>query len=441
MQEEAAAAMDDLRQTFLERKKRRRQSLELPAVSAVLPLRVLRRRTKLAPTQTEGAELLEAVHAIIRAKPFLKENPKQLIARKRELLLMQLQIDQKREQIKQFEERIGQKNARLRDIEAEIFGDMQAFERFQQENLHALKIGIGDAEQERKARVAVFQEFKALTEIKAVRLGECKRAGERFRELCDYRRFLAPLLSGESEPDIHTHPRGTELSFDALKRLLEDVRVGELRLDDATLPGRIFKQVEQDNLRLMQENQTIELLLEEKEGQLRASQCAFDAKKALLEQQNVTLSMRIAQQSSEFASFSARDIREMEGVVAALSMAVGEAAAAAGLSPDGEDEDKLLALQEMFRIQRSFFTSIDPPKLKSFAKHLAEENKKRAVLDTLAADERRRQDKARRLRSPAHLRVAIRRDVFRSQKPRVNAFGGVARAVIAESKVDPHFQD
>lgn len=204
---------------------------------------------------------------MIKNKPTHKENIKTLIERKRQILMMQMKIDQKKEQIKFFEAKIVETGSKLRDVEQKIHKDEDDFERFYQDNLRELKEMIGLADQETKEKLEVMKQLKNLAEIRTSKLTQNSKLLEKFQELYSYKEFLSDL-----KPEMFKSPRTAniddeksafaiasiqkffpERNIQALTNMIANSKdnVSEKFFLSPNLLPEIYKKIEDDNLHLI----------------------------------------------------------------------------------------------------------------------------------------------------------------------------------------------
>ena len=126
-----------------------------------------------------------------------KENMTEFIMKKREMFLVQMSLDTKREEIRKLEEKAQMKEQALKKSELMLEEDAIRFDTFLKENDHEAHKAIKRAEQETKAKQEKVQEIKKLhQEIQAVQ-SEMTKLREHLDDCERYKKFLDSLTPEE----------------------------------------------------------------------------------------------------------------------------------------------------------------------------------------------------------------------------------------------------
>ena len=118
--------------------------------------------------ETDGNEkkeigLIEAADNALKNRIVQRDQMQKFIEKKREMFLMQMTIDQKKEEIKQLEEQIHNREMGLMKAESIIKKDLKDFNKFLETNKKQSRDEIKKAEDETK------QKSKRITELKQIR--------------------------------------------------------------------------------------------------------------------------------------------------------------------------------------------------------------------------------------------------------------------------------
>ena len=159
----------------------------LPGAAAVRD-----KRTK----RTKGL-VAAATAAISTERRREKENMTEFIMKKREMFLVQMSLDTKREEIRKLEEKAQMKEQALKKSELMLEEDAIRFDTFLKENDHEAHKAIKRAEAETKAKQEKVQEIKKLhQEIQAVQ-SEISKLREHLDDCERYKTFLDALTPEE----------------------------------------------------------------------------------------------------------------------------------------------------------------------------------------------------------------------------------------------------
>jgi hypothetical protein len=139
-----------------------------------------------------------------------KENMAEFIAKKREMFLVQMSLDTKREEIRKLEEKAQMKEEALQRSEQMLEEDAMRFDAFLKENDKKAHDAIKKAEEETKRKQEKAQEIKRLTQQIQALSSEMSKHKEGLEDCLRYKQFL----------DMLTPPE----FFEQQKRLQEEKR-------------------------------------------------------------------------------------------------------------------------------------------------------------------------------------------------------------------------
>jgi hypothetical protein len=127
-----------------------------------------------------------------------KENMTEYIAKKREMFLVQMSLDTKREEIRKLEEKAQLKEEALQRSEQMLEEDAMRFDAFLKENDKKAHDAIKKAEEETKKKQEKSQEIKRLTQQIQALTSEMSKDSEALEDCLKYKTFL-DMLSPSSQ--------------------------------------------------------------------------------------------------------------------------------------------------------------------------------------------------------------------------------------------------
>ena len=126
-----------------------------------------------------------------------KENMAEFIAKKREMFLVQMSLDTKREEIRKLEEKAQMKEEALQRSEQMLEEDAMRFDAFLKENDKKAHDAIKKAEEETKRKQEKAQEIKRLTQQIQALSSEMSKHKEGLEDCLRYKQFLDMLTPPE----------------------------------------------------------------------------------------------------------------------------------------------------------------------------------------------------------------------------------------------------
>lgn len=126
-----------------------------------------------------------------------KENMVEFIAKKREMFLVQMSLDTKREEIRKLEEKAKMKEEALQRSEQMLEEDAVRFDTFLKENDKKAHDAIKRAEEETKKKQEKTQEIKRLTQQIQTLSSEMSKHREALEDCIRYKKFLDMLTPPE----------------------------------------------------------------------------------------------------------------------------------------------------------------------------------------------------------------------------------------------------
>ena len=323
-------------------------------------------KEKVARTQSLVAAATAAMTSSQRKE---REQLTSFISKKREMFLLQMALDTKREEIQKLEHKAQMKEEALKKSELMLEEDAIRFDAFLKENDRLAHSAMKAAEEATKRKQAMQQEIKKLKyQIQALK-GENAKSEDTLKEWRGYQRFLDELTDSDwkaaqldakrqrqldrktakwqqqhdqwsaareeklvelehEEADKREHARRTGKVYKApnMDALLDDVFRSwpEPTLEDDafatessgedlpmyfTKPEQLlqlFADKEERNLFLITNKQEIEHQLEELRGEFSSTRGAMSRQTASLESSKVQLQEKIAAEEGKLASLQAR---------------------------------------------------------------------------------------------------------------------------------------
>ena len=144
-----------------------------------------------------------------------KENMAEFIAKKREMFLVQMSLDTKREEIRKLEEKAQMKEEALQRSEQMLEEDAMRFDAFLKENDKKAHDAIKRAEEETKKKQEKTQEIKRLTQQIQALTSEMSKHKELLEDCLRYKAFLDMLTPPEW---FEQHKRAIEEEKENLRR-------------------------------------------------------------------------------------------------------------------------------------------------------------------------------------------------------------------------------
>ena len=200
-QQQAAAAERSAQKALPVWKKttnsQRQQAIRRITDDDIIPGAGAVRRKAKQPRGPKGGLVAAATAAISTERRREKENMTEFIMKKREMFLVQMSLDTKREEIRKLEEKAQMKEEALKKSELMLEEDAIRFDTFLKENDTKAHEAIKKAEHETKAKADKVTEIKKLNmQIAAVK-SEMSKLNESLEDCLKYKKFLDDLTPPE----------------------------------------------------------------------------------------------------------------------------------------------------------------------------------------------------------------------------------------------------
>ncbi|KAG9396979.1 protein of unknown function (DUF4200) [Carpediemonas membranifera] len=270
------------------------------------------------------AELTEALSQLRATKRQDRLSTRDLLVKKRELFLVQMSLDLKREEIRQLEEKAAKREKELADAETLLEQDSVRFDEFLKANdLEAVQ-AIKKAEMETKRRLEKQAEIKRLNmQVLAVK-SDISKSQDQLNDCNRYKAFLESLAPAEW---LDEHKGSNELYFTQPQQLLDT-----------------FSTLEESNLFLIQTSQEAEESLELLTSQLEVARREYEEEKAALTEQVAGLEAMIHRAGSASQDWS--PTASVEQDLSALHEVVAEACRSVGIEVGNSGAVELMAKLE-----------------------------------------------------------------------------------------------
>lgn len=133
---------------------------------------------------------MDAANSAIRNRVRHKEPLTNFLNKKREMFLFQMTINEKKEQIKEFEELAYLQEISLQNSKDLLEKDAEAFKQHIEKNKNETRQAIKNAEDETKAKQKKIQEMKQLQEDLSTLMSKNTKQLEKLEKLYGYKLFL-----------------------------------------------------------------------------------------------------------------------------------------------------------------------------------------------------------------------------------------------------------
>lgn len=257
--------------------------------------------------------LIEAADNALKNRVIQRDQMQKFIEKKREMFLMQMTIDQKKEQIKQLEELISIKKKGLEKAEKHIETDLEEFNSHLKKNKEAANFSTKEAASTAENKNKATKELKELKDKKANKNSLITKEMEKLEQLYKYKLFLDELAdpniikknNEEMQKRIQYKPEGWEnfefnsvYSNSQMSQGLKDLANDPMTIYEPSFknPDEItkkFHDMEEKNLKLIRTNQDTENEKDELELQLRKLNEKYDHEIKVLGQKRDNLKQTI----------------------------------------------------------------------------------------------------------------------------------------------------
>lgn len=156
----------------------------------------------------DDINIIEAADLALKNKIIPKEQMKIYLEKKKEMFLMQMTIDLKKEEIKKLEDMIIKKENGLIRAENNLKEDIKMFNDFLEKNKKESRDQVSKAEEETKKKVNRIKELKNLQELKLSKLTNNAKLLEKLEILFKYKEFLDKIQPNKyknNKSDSNTH--------------------------------------------------------------------------------------------------------------------------------------------------------------------------------------------------------------------------------------------
>ena len=336
-----------------------------------------------------------------------RESVRAFVARKREIFLVQMDIDTKVEEIQKLERATAQREEALRKSELMLAEDHARFDEFLKDNDAKVREAVNAAEREARAKHEKVKEMKRLQADIASASQELNRKEEKLQECYEYKKFLDSLTPAEW---LEEHPEALHDIDDD-----DDGSSVPMYFTEPEQLLRVFTQLEEQNLFLIQSVRGAEETLQSVKAKHVSIKEQMDAETSTLRGQIAQLQQAIDAEERkgerlmrQLQSGNEGDDNTIEKELTELTKRVTEVYLECGFAHD----PSISVLQMLTNIEskmEEYFTAIDalPAEVVADLEKQKEKERRR-----LAREEKMRQQKREhevrfqraleRARAPAH---------------------------------------
>lgn len=248
-------------------------------------------------TQPREIGLIEAADNALKNRVMQRDQMQKFIEKKREMFLMQMTIDQKKEQIKQLEQTISIKTKGLEKAEMAIKGDLERFNRHLAEKKKDAQKLNEDASKVANEKTSLTKMLKNKKDEKATEISSNTKELETLDKLLRYKTFLDKLADtstvtphkeeelkelqvNEKLSKLHAeyrkfYPQGL-LQPDMIKLLIDESHMYEPSFKATEDIKKKFIDMEEQNLKLIRNNQDAENEKDDLKQKLREMEAKYD---------------------------------------------------------------------------------------------------------------------------------------------------------------------
>lgn len=176
----------------------------------------------LAHENGEKGILKEAEQLLNRTK-HKKQDLKKFLKRKRDLLLMQLHINKKGEQIQKLDGKVVHKREKLREVELRIKGDLDVFNNFMDKERLDCRDVIKRAENKTKDKLDILFKLKNMNETKILNQNYNRKLLETIERLLIYKNFINKLSIQGNEETLDEKEESEEVEPELKPELLKKI--------------------------------------------------------------------------------------------------------------------------------------------------------------------------------------------------------------------------
>ena len=364
-----------------------------------------------------------------------RESVRAFVARKREIFLVQMDIDNKLKEIGKLEAQAARREEALKKSESMLEEDHARFDEFLKDNDAKVREAVSAAEREARAKHEKMKEMKRLQNDIASATQELNRKEEKLKECYKYKEFLDALTPSEW---FEQHAKdNAPMYFTQPEQLL-----------------RAFAALEEQNLFLIQSVREAEEMLQTVQSKHTSTKTRMETEMTALREQIQQLQEAIDAEerkgerlSKQLTSGDTGDEDEIENKLKELTKRVTEVYVDCGFDYD----PSISVLQMLTNIEakmEEYFATIDtlPPDIVADLEKRKEKERRRLAREERARQQKREQElrfqrSLERARAPAHKKTG-KPIMFRSNLPakQVKRKGSNADE-IADAAADRELED
>ncbi|CAD8137774.1 unnamed protein product [Paramecium pentaurelia] len=258
--------------------------------------------TSIDKEEQEKINIVEAANSALKNRVRQREPMHQFLEKKRDMLLFQMLIDQKREMIDEYEKLTRSHRKGLEQSEQLIDEDIEMFNKFLEVNNNSSREAIKEAENETRLKQEKTNEIKLLLEHRTELLTKNQQKVDNLEDLIKYKRFLDRIIPKEFQKKNRKeknkdknkgNPKENYISSD-LQKILEDSEDEfDTYFQDPQQLVDIFSQLEERNLFLIANTKEREQMVEELRAKVDLKRKQLEDKKQNAIQNKLDLEKQI----------------------------------------------------------------------------------------------------------------------------------------------------
>lgn len=358
--------------------------------------------------QKKEIGLIEAADNALKNRIVQREQMQKFIEKKREMFLMQMTIDQKKEEIKQLEEQVHNREMGLMKAETIIKKDLKDFNKFLERNKKQSRDEIKKAEDETKKKSNKINELKQIRDKKANKFSQNTKHLERLLEYFKYKEFLDTLIPKEDNgktDEAKVEQKTGMLDIDKYYNMtLPKGLIGliggnagdfEMYFKNTEQIVQIFNDLEQENLFTIKANQDIEIQNEEIQQEMQSTMEGLENQIAILLTEKKRLGAVIEDEQNKIKELDkVRSDNEIEKVFEALEKEIKKVCETLDISKDSMPIDQLKDLEKRIETSLSQLSKFDPKMVFDKSRNIKEEmkrgkNQEKTLSEELIAEEKK----------------------------------------------------
>mmetsp|Transcript_13986 Transcript_13986/g.27124 ORF Transcript_13986/g.27124 Transcript_13986/m.27124 type:complete len:435 (+) Transcript_13986:357-1661(+) len=337
-----------------------------------------------------------------------KENMDDFIQKKRDMFLIQMSLDTKRQEIQKLEEKAQMKEDALRKSEMMLEEDAMRFDAFLKENDRKAHNALKRADTETKQKQEKVSEIKKLNQEIAKVDAEMSKYEEQLNACLKYKKFLDDLTPPEHFAAVgerkvrRKQEKLAELQKEnpglKIDNVSSDEDPDEMYFKEPSQLLNIFAQIEERNLFLIQNVQETEEALEELKQKYEETKTQMEEKTAKLHSNIADLKDKIRVENEKADALAKRArannvAGNQQKLLQGLSDKVKDVYSALGMDADTQTDilDMLREIENYLELLLRTLSKLDKTRVAEAEKRKEKERRNR-VMKAKKLDQQRQQE-------------------------------------------------